>query len=262
MDGGNPTARTRALLIAGLVAGVIAAAAGVVAERPAALPPQAIARVNERLILRDTWLRAVAAVASGRRTPLSAADKRHILERLVDEELLVQHGVGLGLIEQDRRLRGQLVQDVIAIAAADAARADDEAQLRRFYEEQREFFTPPGRLRVAAYRVTAGGTREPFSPPPPDALLPPAKLRGYLGPALTQAALALQPGERSAPLNSGQGSAVVEMLEREAGAAPAFEDIREQVRAEYRRRRDEQALRDLLAQLRESGRVVVPETLE
>ncbi len=261
MDGASST-RTRWLLISGLLTGIAAAGAGVLVQRGSELPPQAIARVNERLILRDAWLRAVAAVASERRTPLSEADKRHILDRLIDEELLVQHGVALGLIEQDRRLRGQLVSDVIAAAAAQAAQPEDEAELRRFFAEHRDFFTPPGRLRVAAYRLGADGERAPFSPPLPDALLPPAKLRGYLGPALTQVALRLQPGESSEPVRLGDGSALIEMLEREPGAAPSFEDVADAVRAEYRRRHDEQALRELLAQLREGGDVATRSTLE
>lgn len=259
---GGGVRHSRWLLRAGLIAGIVAAAAGVLVQPGDALPEQAVARVNERLILRDAWLRAVASVASERRTPLTEADRRHILDRLIDEELLVQHGVALGLVEQDRRLRGQLVSDVVAAAAADSAQPEDEAELRRFYAEHRAFFTPPARLRVAAYRVGADGSHEVFTPPVPDVLLPPAKLRSYLGPALTQAALRLQPGERSVPLRLGDRDAFVEVLEHEPGAAPPFEDIADAVRAEYRRRRDEDALRKLLTELRESGAVIARKDLE
>src|SRR5688572_20896614 len=121
--GAAPDARVpRWLLAAGLVTGAALAAAGLVAPGRS-LPDGAVARVNDRLIQRDEWLRAVAAVASERRTPLTDADQRHILERLVDEELLVQHGRALGLVEHDGRLRDTLVSEVM-LAATQRAGAE------------------------------------------------------------------------------------------------------------------------------------------
>lgn len=249
----------RWLLIAGLLAGIVMAASGVL-KREDGLPSRAIARVNERLILRDTWLRAVAAVSSERRTPLTAADKRQILERLIDEELLAQHGVALGLVENDRRLRGQLVQQVMQTAVvAGAEREFSEAALREFYDQNQDLFTQPARLRVAASRIDAQGRQSAFVPPLPNAPLPPSELRTYLGPSLTRAALELRPGETSEPIAQGDGRVVLELLVREPGAAPAFESVREQVRAEMLRRADEQAVRDLLKQLREDNAVAVGE---
>ncbi len=254
----------RWLLVAGLLVGIGAAATGVLrSQRGGELPEHAIARVNDRLILRDAWLRAVAAVASERRTPLTAEDKRHILDRLIDEELLVQHGVTLGLVEQDRRLRGQLVSDVLmAVRAEASAESSDEHTLRRFYQENMDFFTPPARLRVIAYRLGADGRRSPFVPPLPDALLPPAKLRTYLGPALTAVAMQLQPGQSSEPLGSEGGQVVLEVVEREPGAAPPFAELKQEVQAELQRRSDEAAVRRLLAELRENQGVVIREELE
>src|SRR5690349_13984703 len=112
----------RALLVLGLVVGIVAAASGLLVGAPSAqLPPQAVALVNGRPILRDAWLRAVAAVATERREALTDADQRHILDRLVDEELLVQHGLALGLPESDGRLRSTLVQEVMAATGAERA---------------------------------------------------------------------------------------------------------------------------------------------
>lgn len=246
--------RASALLLAGMIAGV-AAAGWSVMRGGAGLPDDAVARVGERLILRADWQRAVNAVASERRTPLTAADRRQILARLVDEELLVQHGLALGLVEQDRRLRGQLVADVMAAAAA-IAPAPDEPALRAWYDAHRDYFATPGRLRVRAVRADGGAA----SPPLPDALLTPAKLREYLGPSLTEAALQLAPGEDSAPL--GPQRVVLRVLEREPAATPPFEAIREDVRASALRAAEEQAVRELLASLREVARVAVRPDLE
>lgn len=229
----------RWLLVAGIAAGIVLGALGI-AQRPlAALPDGAVARVNGRLILRDEWLRAVTAVASERRTPLTEADQRHILERLVDEELLVQHGIALGLVESDARLRSMLVSEVMLATSRRAAHEPTEDELRAFYGERRDFFAPAPRLRVKARGV-------------PDALLPPAKLVAYLGPTLTQRVAGLAPGESI----DVEGS-TIGLVEREPSVAPPFEQVVGQVRAEARRRADEAAVRALLAQLRESGRIDV-----
>jgi len=248
----------RWLLIAGLATGTALAAAGLMAAPVApSLPPQAVARVNQQLILRDAWLRAVAAVASERRAPLTEADQRHILDRLIDEELLVQHGVALGLVERDGRLRSTLVSEVMLAATGAARAAPDESALRRFYAENHERFAPAGRLRVRAWRLDAVGARQPYEPALPDALLPIAKLQTYLGPALTAVAQGLQPGQASAPIDSPGGRVVVELVEAQPGSAPPFEQVRDQVRAEAQRRADEDAVRALLAELRGRTPIVV-----
>jgi hypothetical protein len=236
MDERGEGRRAAVLLLCGLAAGVADAGHGIGRQ----------ARVNERLITREAWLRAVAAVAEDRRTPLTPADRRAILQRLVDEELLLQHGKDLGLVDNDRRLRSQLVSEVIAAAAAEAE-PPDEAALRAYYDAHRDYFSTPPRLRVAA---TSGGA--PFAPPVPDALLPPATLREYLGPRLTEAALALEPGQAHA-----SGEVVLTVLEREPRVVPPFEAAIEQVRARLLRERQEQALRALLAELRSDGQVLV-----
>jgi hypothetical protein len=272
----------RWLLIAGLLTGIAAAASGVLKPRGGdQLPADAVARINNRLIWRDAWLRAVASVASERRGTLSAEDQRHILDRLVDEELLVQHGLSLGLVEQDRRLRGQLVNEVLMNARAGtpaaATPAGDDARLRQFYDANRDFFAQPGRLQVKAYRfatdqreqadalarqlrsgVTPAST---WIPPLPASLLPAAELRTYLGPSLTQTALALKAGEVSEPLPADGGFAVLKLEQLEATMTPPFESIRAMVSVEWQRRNDESAVRELLRELRESQHVVVRETL-
>lgn len=257
----TPSRAPRWLLAAGLAAGAAFAAAGLRAGPGAAeLPPHAVARVNQQLILRDAWLRAVAAVASERRAPLSEAEQRRILDRLIDEELLVQHGVALGLVERDARLRSTLVSEVMA-ATRTADAPPDEATLRRFYEEQRDFFAPTPRLRVRAWRLDADGAQRPFQPEVPDAPLPVGKLQAYLGPALTARALDLRPGATSEPIAGPDGTVVLQLLDAQQDPAPPFEQVRDQVRAEARRRADEAAVRALLAELRQRHRVVVETAL-
>ena len=253
MDHRGEGRRATALLLCGLAAGIgVAGWTLMTGGGAAGLPGDAVARVNERLITREAWLRAVAAVAEDRRTPLSEADRRLILDRLIDEELLLQHGKSLGLVENDRRLRNQLVSEVVAATAA-GAEPPGEAALRAYYEAHRDYFATPPRLRVAA--TLASGA--PFAPPVPDALLPPSTLREYLGPRLTEAALVLEPGQART-----SGEVTLTVLEREPLVVPPFEQAREQVHARLQRERQERALRELLEELRDDGQVLVRGALE
>ncbi|HUS23438.1 MAG TPA: peptidylprolyl isomerase [Candidatus Binatia bacterium] len=235
----------RLLLVTGLLSGIGAAALGL--RPPPELPDGAVAVVNGQPILRDAWLRAVAAVASERREPLTAADQRHILDRLVDEELLVQRALALGLAERNGRVRSVLVQEAMIAAGGAVAAPLDDAALRRFYDEHRAQFAPAPSLRVRAWRVASDGARSPFQPAVPRGSLPAATLRNYLGPQLTARAQAAEPGTA---VTSPDGTAVVEVLERVPSAAPPYEAVRAEVLAEARRRADEDAVRALLAELR------------
>lgn len=247
----------RHFLIAGLLAGMLSAGYTLVHQVPATgLPGDAVARVGERLILRDEWLKAVAAAASERRTPLTALQQQQILDRLIDEELLVQHGLSLGLVQHDQRLRGQLVSEVLFATTASVADNDqDDAALAAFYAEHPGLFVPPAQLRVKAWLLSADGSRKDFLPPVPNSLLPLGKLQNYLGPELVKAAMTLPVMQDSAPISSNGQRVILQVQEQQLAPAPAFAHVREQVRREVRRRSDEHAVQVLLDQLKRSYRV-------
>ena len=85
-------------LLAGAFAGLLAAAFGILrqADSGDALPENAVARVNDQIISRDNYDRELQRVGTGRESEIDSA---WLLQRLVDDELLVQRGLELGLIE-------------------------------------------------------------------------------------------------------------------------------------------------------------------
>jgi len=282
-DAGGPPSSRRpsALLIAGAVAGISLALIGLV-RRPAdptALRPDVAARVGEAEIETEDFRRAIDALTRDRRTPPDAAEQRRVLERLIDEELLVQRALDLGLARMDRTVRASLVDALIASITAAARDAEpSRADLERFYEEEPDLFRRPGRLRVREVFVRAGADEaaarqraqavrdrvtagEPFEGVAasvgagiggvvPDAMLPPAKLREYVGPTALRAVLALEVGGVTAPIRSGGGYRVLELVERGDAFLPVFAGMEATVRAEYRRRAGERALAEYLADLR------------
>jgi parvulin-like peptidyl-prolyl isomerase len=281
--------RRRARWLLGLGAAVgLALAASNLLSAPAGpgLPPGTVARVNHVIIRSDEYERLLAALASDRRTPLDAEDRQHVLDRLIEEELLVQYALELGLTRTDRRVRADLVSAVLASvnAAADGSEPSD-AELERFYAENRDYFAWPPRVHVrdvflasgsangdaaeraalAAARLRAGQPIEQVRrelgdtalAPAPDAPLPAAKLREYLGPTALSAALALEPGAVSDPVETPQGYLVLQLVARSESAAPPLAEVEPQVRTEMRRRAGDRLLRERLDELRADADVRV-----
>jgi hypothetical protein len=282
--------RARRALALGALAGLATAAVALVggAGDPPALPAGAIATVNGAPVRAADYERAVAALAGDRRDPLGDAERRFVLERLVDEELLVQRAVELGLVRHDRRVRNDLVSALIESVASDASgREPTPDEVRAFFEANREYFARPGRLRVrqlwvraapgeveaqaraeqATARLRAG---EPFEAvaaalgdapvaPVPDAPLPAAKLADYLGPAALAALDGLEAGAVAGPLPAAGGHQVLLLAAREPAAAPPFEAVEAEVRAEARRRAGDTELRRYLEELRQRAAIRVAE---
>jgi parvulin-like peptidyl-prolyl isomerase len=279
--------RPLVLLGAGGAAGLALAALGLLDPGDAGLPPGAVATVNGEPILAQDLERTLAALAADRREPLDADDRRHVLERLVDEELLVQRGLALGLVRHDRRVRADLTRAMIeaALAEVDGTEPTRE-ELLRHLREQSELFVRPGRLHVRQVFVRASGegaeerahlatvrlrAGEPLEAVAaalgdapvvalPDAPLPALKLREYLGPTALRAAHELEVGGVADPVRSGMGFHVLVLVAREPDRLPELEQIEDEVRADWLRRRDDRALRDYLEELRREAEVrVAPE---
>lgn len=277
------------LLVVGAVAGVLAAGVGLLRTHPRrTLPAADAARVNGQPISRETYERALAGLARDRRSGLARDDRRHVLARLIDEELLLQRALALGLAREDVRARNVLTAAVIAAAAAAAdGAAPPEAELRAFHERERAFFTGPGQVRVrqiwlrgaageaaraageragkAASRLRAGEDFEtvrhalgdPELPPLPTGPIPAGRLDEHLGPTAARTVLGLPVGGVSDPVRTAEGYRVLELVARAGGAPPPFEAVRGEVLAEFRRRAADTALRAYLDDLRGRAEIAI-----
>jgi hypothetical protein len=266
------TTRSPLWLGAGMAAGLLLALYSLLATGPAQLPDDAVARVNDTLILRADYERALDAVAGDRRQPLNDADRRRILDRLIDEELLLQHALALGLVRDAPLVRATLVSSVIDTQRAMAeAQPVSPEQARAFYESNRSYFTRAMALHVRAWRSVDPAHAARFAEalrggevpapeldalPAPDGLVPASRLATYLGRELSETAQRLPQGAVEI-LPSGDAQVVMQIVARMEGEAPPFEAIEEEVRREVRRRTAEENLRRLLDGLRESGNVRV-----
>lgn len=286
-----------AWLAAGALLGLVAATGSLLAssERSesaaaARLPDGAVAAINGVPVRAADYERALSALASDRRNLVGDVERRFVLERLVDEELLVQRALELGLAQSDRTVRSQLVAVIVAsVTEAAALREPSVDELRAFHAEHAEWFQEPARVHVrqiwirgeparrddearrraadAVARLRAGepyaAVAEALGDKPvarvPDAPLPAAKLVEYAGPAALAALAEAADGTITDPLPLAGGFQVLQLVAQGSARVRPFDEVAGQVRAEYRRRAGEEALRRYLAELRERAEIVVTE---
>ena len=77
------------------------------------LPGTVVARVNNVDIHRTEYEKALTLYVSEKRYPLTDKDRTLVLERLIEEELLTQHGLSMGFVRSDRALRMKVIQSLI-----------------------------------------------------------------------------------------------------------------------------------------------------
>ena len=269
------------LLLAGAALGLALSAWGLLEDSGErhVLSAETAAVVGDRVIRRVDYERMLAGVEQDRRGPIDDTTRRRVLERMIDEELLVQKALALGLAAADRRVRGELVSGLVDSVVSEAdADAPTAAEIEEHFQGSAAFFARPGRLRVetlffsprsdgsararadsARARLMAGedsdGVEQELADrqlaEAPDALLPLAKLRDYLGPTLAEALASLEVGNWSKPIEAGEGIWLVRIREHEAQTTPPLAEVEPLVRQDLIRRRGDEALGRYLDSLRE-----------
>ena len=274
----------RALVLAMGIGAALALVSVFVPRGPAlapTIPADAVARVDGQAIPRADYERAIAALASDLRRPLEFADREQVVERLVDELLLVEHGLERELVQRDPYLRTQVARAVLdrLQAQIQTGAALSEAELRDHYAAAGGRFARVGRIELEtlylgpseqtraqalASEWAAGAEHAELlarADAPvlelPAAALTPDKLRDYLGPEVAAVALTLAPGEVSEVLALAGGLWILRVVAREPGQLPPFAEVRELVAADLERERSDRALRELLDELRAHSEIEV-----
>jgi parvulin-like peptidyl-prolyl isomerase len=242
----------------------------------------AIAVVDGVPIPRSVYETAIEGLASAKRNPLSDEERREALERIIDEELLLRRAMKLGLPESDPPSRKALVNAMLQLSIADAAKlepTDDE--LRTFYAERPKLIAPQPLVtlravsfdstdaqRIAALKAALDAGK-PFVASAAAAggepvLLPqgpiiPAKIAEYAGATVRDTALGLTPGNTSGPIEIGRRVVFVHLVAREDAPPPTLEAVKAVVADEWRKRATEKAFEDYLKGLRTTARITYAE---
>lgn len=268
--------RLKRLLALGILLGLVAATSGVFA--PGSLLMQdAIVTINGESISHQDYLRTLEGLAQDKKNAISDQDRAWVLQRLVDEYLLIQRGAELGFSHSEPSVRQAVVNAVIQTALQQGATAEpDDAELQAFYTKHLDYFSPAPSVRVlsmmtasmkhaeqaraslqkgenpetvrARYAVDTP-VKTPSSP------LPLNRLRIYIGDTAVQMLAKMQVGEVTPPLVSGKRFLLVMLLDKQQEPAAAFAELKPQISTEFLRRRDEQILGDYLKWLSQRANI-------
>jgi hypothetical protein len=233
----------------------------------------AIAVVNKTPITMESYLRALDRYQNDSKDSLSDDDKSWVLQRLIEEELLVQRGFSLGMITTDNDVRGAIVRTLIASINAEAAAAKPhEENLLEFYNLNKERFTYPATIsikawvtnsretaRIAQIKLEAGDTLESLKEIRslsniPNGLITLRKIREYLGPSIANA---IMDSKNSNILNQFvQGRwYLIKIIEKNKGIIEPFESVKNHVENEFIRHKADQKLRKYINNLKESASI-------
>ena len=268
------------LLAFGAFVGFAMALLGVFKEMPGSLPSNTVARVNDQLINKAEYQSVLDRVKAKSRYPLTGDDRRQLLDRLIEERLLIQRGRDMGLIESDPNIRKAMVTAVMQVAVADVASEPvSDAQLHQFYKENKAYFSPSTQVHVQ--RLDFRGSESEYRAnqaliklregekvervrnladktliEPPDSPLPEHKLKAYLENRLFEQIQFLSSGDISEPIRLQKGFALLLVITKETPSLPVLDDIREQLINVYHRQQEESALQGYLKMLKTEAHIV------
>jgi peptidyl-prolyl cis-trans isomerase C len=220
---------------------------------------QSIGAGKEQIVISSAQVeqaRDAAALLQGR--PLTEAELAALIEPAIRDEVLYREALALGLDEEDDEVRRRLIEKMQYLTQDTAdPEPSSEAELRAFYDASRErfevpelvtfdqvYFSPGTRGDALRGDVDAGlaalragrppvevGDRTPLRETYQDA--PREQVEVLFGDALAEAVFTLAPGDWTGPFESDFGQHLVRLRGRSERRLPPFDEVREQVAAEF-----------------------------
>ncbi|MDG2061175.1 MAG: peptidyl-prolyl cis-trans isomerase [SAR86 cluster bacterium] len=235
-----------------------------------------VAKVNDIPISKAKYLLQMEGLSKDKSNSLTKDDKLYVLERMIEEELLIRRAVDLGLLSNNTVIRGTIIQQIInSIISDNALIPIKENELKEFFDENKDFFRSSDKLRVrqlyfrgntneslikadkAFFELQRGKSFEEVSLNAdqatlqiPDVLMTLAKVREYIGPSLMKLAKSLKPGEFTSPKKVSNGYRIIYLVDKQDSPFPTFEVSRDQIKAEFMKRRDDNSLRSYIDNLK------------
>ena len=245
------------------------------------LPDNIIATVNDKIIPSDKYQTVINLIQNDKRDELTKADREMALDRIIEEELLVQYAYKNGFLEADDLLRKSIVRSVVdSIVEQALSVVPAEQDLLKFYEVNRQTFAIDEKYRVVIlssqnrsdidegkviwqsnYDLTL--LRQTFKSIDrldiPTGFISKIRLGTLVGPLLRDKVLSLQVGETSETLKTIYGYSIVTLVDKKDRVIPEFKEISEIVLQEYKRQQREEILEELLKDLKRQSDIKINE---
>ena len=247
------------------------------------LPDDVIAIVNDKIIPSERYRTVIQLIENDKRDDLTKADRKMALDRIIEEELLVQYAYQNGFLEADDLLRKSIVRSVVdSIVEQSVSVIPDEDELRDFYQDNLPVFTLDEQYRVVIFssqslsdittakeiwqksydikklEIDIPSIRQLDIP---SGFISKLKLGTLIGPLLRDVALSLKTGETSKIIETIYGHTIVTLVDKKDKIIPEYSDINEVVLQEYRRRQREKILEELLSDLKRQSDIDINSSL-
>ncbi|MDC0225634.1 hypothetical protein OAK61_02470 [Gammaproteobacteria bacterium] len=236
------------------------------------LPDNVAAVVNDKIIPSERYQTVIQLIKNDKRDDLTDIDRKMALERIIEEELLVQYAYQNGFLEADDLLRKSIVRSVVdSIAEQSISVIPNEKTLRDFYQDNLPLFTIDEQFRIVILSSQNGSDinagkiiwQDSYDIPLlmneigsikkleiSSDFISKYRLGTLIGPLLRDVVLSLKLGETSEPLETIYGYSIVTLIDKKGRVTPDFKEINEIVLQEYKRRQRETILNDLLSDLK------------
>jgi len=236
------------------------------------LPDNVAAVVNDKIIPSERYQTVIQLIKNDKRDDLTDIDRKMALERIIEEELLVQYAYQNGFLEADDLLRKSIVRSVVdSIAEQSISVIPNEKTLRDFYQDNLPLFTVDEQFRIVILSSQNGSDinagkiiwQDSYDIPLlmneigsikkleiSSDFISKYRLGTLIGPLLRDVVLSLKLGETSEPLETIYGYSIVTLIDKKDRVVPDFKEINEIVLQEYKRRQRETILNDLLSDLK------------
>ena len=236
------------------------------------LPDNVAAVVNDKIIPSERYQTVIQLIKNDKRDDLTDIDRKMALERIIEEELLVQYAYQNGFLEADDLLRKSIVRSVVdSIAEQSISVIPNEKILRDFYQDNLPLFTVDEQFRIVILSSQNGSDinagkiiwQDSYDIPLlmneirsikkldiSSDFISKYRLGTLIGPLLRDVVLSLKLGETSEPLETIYGYSIVTLIDKKGRVIPDFKEINEIVLQEYKRRQRETILNDLLSDLK------------
>ena len=236
------------------------------------LPDNVAAVVNDKIIPSERYQTVIQLIKNDKRDDLTDIDRKMALERIIEEELLVQYAYQNGFLEADDLLRKSIVRSVVdSIAEQSISVIPNEKILRDFYQDNLPLFTVDEQFRIVILSSQNGSDinagkiiwQDSYDIPLPmneigsikkleisSDFISKYRLGTLIGPLLRDVVLSLKLGETSEPLETIYGYSIVTLIDKKGRVIPDFKEINEIVLQEYKRQQRETILNDLLSDLK------------
>ena len=233
----------------------------------------AIALVNDVPIKNESYLRALDRYSSDSKNKMDDEDRAWVLQRLIEEELLVQRGFSLGMITSDNDVRGAIVRTLISSINTEAeAIVPEEEELINFYNNNKERFAYPATYSIEAWvsktmidtqiaikQLNNNGSIEINKNTKrleniPNGLLTLKKITEYLGPSIASELQPLSEGIAFSHYVNNRWYIIQINQKNEESFAP-IENIQIQLKNEYIRDQADKRLRAYIDNLKENASI-------